>query len=78
MSEKSASRTTTSINVPPPNHVMVLDGQGWVGLIDIGRVALAVTGFLLPFAVPAALVAVLTRWWLRRRRDAIAAAKSRI
>jgi hypothetical protein len=52
--------------------------RGWVGLIDIGRVALAVAGFLLPFAVPAALVAVLTRWWLHRRRDAIAAAKSRI
>ncbi|NLF37840.1 FAD-dependent thymidylate synthase [bacterium] len=34
MSDKPASRTTTSINVPPPNHVMVLDGQGWVGLID--------------------------------------------
>ena len=22
------------INVPPENHVSVLDGQGWVGLID--------------------------------------------
>lgn len=22
------------INIPPPNHVKVLDGQGWVGLID--------------------------------------------
>ena len=24
----------TNINVPPDNHVKVLDGQGWVGLID--------------------------------------------
>ena len=23
-----------NVNVPPPNHVMVLDGQGWVGLVD--------------------------------------------
>ena len=22
------------LNVPPDNHVKVLDGQGWVGLID--------------------------------------------
>ena len=22
------------LNVPPTNHVKVLDGQGWVGLID--------------------------------------------
>ena len=22
------------LNVPPVNHVKVLDGQGWVGLID--------------------------------------------
>ena len=22
------------LNVPPANHVKVLDGQGWVGLID--------------------------------------------
>jgi thymidylate synthase (FAD) len=26
--------TTTHINVPPPNHVPVLDNQGWIGLID--------------------------------------------
>lgn len=25
---------TTNLNVPPTNHVKVLDGQGWVGLID--------------------------------------------
>ncbi|MBO7147516.1 MAG: FAD-dependent thymidylate synthase [Lentisphaeria bacterium] len=26
--------TTQHLNVPPANHVKVLDGQGWVGLID--------------------------------------------
>ncbi len=23
-----------NVNIPPPNHVMVLDGQGWIGLVD--------------------------------------------
>ena len=23
-----------NVNVPPPKHVMVLDGQGWIGLVD--------------------------------------------
>lgn len=23
-----------TVNIPPTNHVMVLDGQGWVGLVD--------------------------------------------
>ncbi len=23
-----------TVNVPPPQHVMVLDGQGWIGLVD--------------------------------------------
>ncbi|HOG49780.1 MAG TPA: FAD-dependent thymidylate synthase [Lentisphaeria bacterium] len=23
-----------NLNVPPPNHVLVLDGQGWIGLVD--------------------------------------------
>lgn len=23
-----------NVNVPPPNHVMVLGGQGWIGLVD--------------------------------------------
>lgn len=23
-----------TVNVPPPNHVMVLGGQGWIGLVD--------------------------------------------
>lgn len=26
--------STKNLNVPPTNHVKVLDGQGWVGLID--------------------------------------------
>lgn len=26
--------STQHLNVPPENHVMTLDGQGWVGLID--------------------------------------------
>ena len=34
---------------------------------DGGRIALAVTGFLLPMAVPAVLIALAVRWWLRRR-----------
>ncbi len=25
---------TSRVNIPPPEHVKVLDGQGWVGLID--------------------------------------------
>lgn len=25
---------TENVNVPPPKHVMVLDGQGWIGLVD--------------------------------------------
>ncbi len=41
--------------------------RGWVALVDGGRVALAVAGFLLPFAVPAVLVAAIVRWWQRRR-----------
>lgn len=28
-------RTVTSANVPPERHVKVLDGQGWVGLVDV-------------------------------------------
>ena len=23
-----------NVNVPPPNHVKVLGGQGWIGLVD--------------------------------------------
>ncbi|MBR0459376.1 MAG: FAD-dependent thymidylate synthase [Victivallales bacterium] len=26
--------SSENVNVPPPNHVMVLDGQGWIGLVD--------------------------------------------
>jgi hypothetical protein len=40
---------------------------GWVGLVEVGRVALAALGFALPFAVPALLVLAAVRW-LRRRR----------
>ena len=25
---------TEHLNVPPSNHIKVLDGQGWIGLID--------------------------------------------
>lgn len=41
--------------------------RGWVGLVDGGRIALAVAGFALPFAVPAALVVFGVRRWQRRR-----------
>jgi Domain of unknown function (DUF4349) len=39
---------------------------GWVAAVDGGRIALAVAGFALPFAVPAALVALGVRRWQRR------------
>ena len=33
------------LNVPPDNHVKVLDGQGWVGLIDhLGQYAAVLDG----------------------------------
>jgi hypothetical protein len=41
--------------------------RGWVAAVDGGRVALAVAGFVLPFAVPLALVALGVRRWQRRR-----------
>lgn len=41
--------------------------RGWVAAVDGGRIALAVAGFVLPFAVPLALVAVGVRRWQRRR-----------
>jgi Domain of unknown function (DUF4349) len=41
--------------------------RGWVAAVDGGRIALAVLGFVLPFAVPLALVAVGVRRWQRRR-----------
>lgn len=43
--------------------------QGWVTFVDGGRAALAVLGFLLPFAVPALVVGLPLRWWFVRRRD---------
>lgn len=41
--------------------------RGWVAAVDGGRIALAVVGFVLPFAVPLALVALGVRRWQRRR-----------
>jgi hypothetical protein len=41
--------------------------RGWVAAVDGGRIALAVVGFMLPFAVPVALVALGVRRWQRRR-----------
>jgi Domain of unknown function (DUF4349) len=45
-----------------------LDGlrRGWVVAVDGGRIALAVAGFVLPFAVPLVLVALGVRRWQRR------------
>ncbi|MGH2476509.1 MAG: hypothetical protein ACRDIL_14720, partial [Candidatus Limnocylindrales bacterium] len=42
-------------------------GGGWVAAVDGGRIALAAAGFVLPFAVPLALVALGVRRWQRRR-----------
>jgi hypothetical protein len=44
--------------------------RGWVAAVDGGRIALAVVGFVLPFALPAALVAWLVRRWQQRRPTA--------
>jgi hypothetical protein len=41
--------------------------RGWVAAVDGGRIALAVAGFVLPFAVPLALAALGVRRWQRRR-----------
>jgi Domain of unknown function (DUF4349) len=41
--------------------------RGWVAAVDGGRIALAVAGFFLPFAVPLALVVLGVRRWQRRR-----------
>ena len=29
------SETVLNVNAPPKDHVMVLDGQGWVGLVNM-------------------------------------------
>ena len=42
--------------------------QGWVVLVEGGRFAMAVTGFLLPLAIPGVPAAVAVRWWWLRRR----------
>jgi hypothetical protein len=56
--------------VPDDDAAGFRDGlrQGWVTFVDGGRAALAVLGFLLPFAVPALLIGVPVRWWILRRR----------
>jgi Domain of unknown function (DUF4349) len=41
--------------------------RGWVAAVDWGRIALAVVGFVLPFALPLVLVALGVRRWQRRR-----------
>jgi hypothetical protein len=41
--------------------------RGWVAAVDGGRIALAVAGVVLPFAMPLALVALGVRRWQRRR-----------
>ena len=34
MTDSSPENNTTPVNVPPLNHVRVLDSQGWVGLVE--------------------------------------------
>jgi Domain of unknown function (DUF4349) len=47
-----------------------MDGlrTGWDAAVVGARAASAAAGFLLPFAVPAAVVLAAARWWLRRRQ----------
>jgi hypothetical protein len=54
---------------PSDDGPWFVDGlrRGWVAAVDGGRIALAVAGFVLPFAVPLALVALGVRRWQRRR-----------
>lgn len=61
--------------VPDDDAAGFRDGlrQGWVTFVDGGRAAMAVLGFLLPFAVPALLIGVPVRWWILRRRAPVAA-----
>jgi hypothetical protein len=65
-----------SEEAPPPGNDApgFADGLrgGWVAAVAGGRIALAVAGFVLPFAVPAALVALAVRRWQRRRPAAAA------
>jgi hypothetical protein len=42
--------------------------RGWVVLVEGGRFAMTVAGFLLPLAVPGVPAAVAVRWWWLRRR----------
>lgn len=50
-----------------------IDGlrTGWDAAIASGNLILAVTGFLLPFLPPIALLVLALRWWIRRRRQAV-------
>ena len=50
--------------------------QGWVALVDGGRIALAGLGFALPFLVPAALAFAVYRLVRRRMRPATPAEQS--
>jgi hypothetical protein len=67
--------TTDPAPAPDEDAAGFVDGlrHGWVVLVDGARIALAVTGFLLPFAVLAVPIALAVRWWLRRRRPIVAA-----
>ncbi len=59
---------------PPPapseDAAGFIDGlrRGWVVLVEGGRFALAVAGFVLPLAVPGVPAALAVRWWWLRRR----------
>lgn len=48
-------------------------GLGWKVIVTAVRIALAVTGFLLPFLVPAIALAIVLRWLFRRRRRTLEA-----
>lgn len=54
---------------PDDDAAGFVDGlrRGWVAAVDGARFGLAALGFLLPVAGPVALVAIVVRWWLRRR-----------
>jgi hypothetical protein len=67
--------TTDPAPAPDEDAAGFMDGlrRGWVVLVDGARIALAVTGFLLPLALPAVPIALAVWWWLRRRRPIVAA-----
>lgn len=51
--------------------------EGWETFTDAGRDAAEAAGFLVPFAVPMAALALALRWWVRRRPAATAASEPR-